>query len=295
MTDIKKPDLDWRHSVETIIGMGQYLTKLKEQHSRDDIARMMKIDYNLGSASIDRLVNVAKHPILSNPENFDKLPNGWGTLYELRLLPDEILIEKMRDGSLKNINKYKIWEMRGVKTKDGPHLGKNEGARVRVPDNTSLVAYVAAGMQREEEFENDIEAVARMLGIGAWTYRQVRAIVLLSRHPDLSNADSEMVHGLIDKINKTRNVQSYYLKAKPLIERIWGTSRNKKFTGKNHAKRVENYLNSIFILGMSAQKMADLERPYMSVEDTDKAIGDLSEIGTTVRKIAEALRRSKNE
>lgn len=290
-----KPGKDWRDEIETIIGMGKYLLKLRDTTSRDEIARMMKIDYDLGIASIDRLIKVAQHPILSNPENFDKLPPGWGTLNELRLLPDPLLLEGIKNNGLKNINKYKIWEMRGVKTKDGPRVGKNEGARVRVPENVTLVAYVSAGMQREEEFDGNLEAVARMLGIGAWTYRQVRAIVLLSRHPDLSNTDSEMVHGLIDKINKTRNVQSYYLKAKPLIEKIWGASRNKKFTGKNHAKRVENYLNSIFILGMSAQKMADLERPYMSVEDTDKAIIDLSEIGTIVRKVAETLRRSKNE
>jgi len=261
--------------------------------SRMDLAKKVYADYGISHSSIDKIIRISEHPILSNPAYTDKLPSSWALLYEMRFLPDELLLEKLKNDELRKASKYTVWDWRGVKTKI--REGYNDGNRVKVPDNVSLAAYVNAGMQREEEFGGDITAVAKSLGIGNLTYRSVRAIILLSRHPDLSETDSKLVESLIDKINKTRNVREYYLKAKPLIEKIWGASRNKKLTGKNHQKRVDAYLDSVFLLGMSAQKLSDMERPYMSVEDTDKIIGELSEAGTVIRKLAETLRRSKND
>jgi hypothetical protein len=283
----------WNESARSIIEMGRNLQQMSKELDRDALTKKVNADFGIAASSINKIIRIATHPILSNPVHTDKLPNSWALLYEMRFLPDEVLLEKLKNGELRKASKYKVWDWRGIKTK-GP-VGYNEGNRVKIPDNVTLAAYVSAGMQREVDFGNDIPAVAKNLGIGDLTYRNVRAIILLSRHPDLSNADSELVQSLIDKINKTRNVREYYLKAKPLIEKIWGSGRNKVFSGKVSQKRVEAYLNSVFLLGVSAQRLSDMDRPYMSIEDADKAINELSEAGTIIRKVAEAIRRSKND
>lgn len=291
----KIPD-EWNDTAKSIIDMGKHLAELKPTMSGEELARKVYADYGINHSSIDKIIRISQHPILSNPENADKLPNSWALLYEMRFLPDELLLEKLNNGELRKASKYTVWEWRGVKTKRlNPTVGKNEGSRVRVPDNISLVAYVNVGMQKEPEFNGDLVETAKCLGIGLTTYRQVRQIVLLSQHPSLSSADSELVQGLIDRINKTRNVREYYLKAKPLIERVWGGARGAKFTDKNSQKRVDAYLNAVFLVGISAQRLSDMERPYMSIEDTDKVIGELSDAGTIIRKLAETLRRSKND
>ncbi len=289
-------DGDWNESAASIIVMGKKLEEMRPTMGRQELGRKVFADYGIKDSSIDKIIKVAQHPILSNPEYADKLPASWAILYEMRFLPDEILLEKIANGGFKGATKYHIWEWRGVKTKRPEGWQpKNDGSRVKVPDNASLCAYVSAGMQREPEFNGDLIETARALGLGLATYRAVRQIILLSRHPDLTEADHEMVQTLIDKINKTRNVREYHQKAKPLIEKVWGVTRGKQLTGKLSSKRVEAYLNAVFIIGISAQRLADMDRPYMSIEDTDKVIGELSDAGTVIRKLAETLRRSKND
>lgn len=286
---------DWNESAASIVAMGKKLEELKITMSGQELAKKVYADFGISGSSIEKIIKISHHPILSNPEYADKLPPAWGTLYELRFVPDEILLEKLANGEMESVSKYRAWEWRGVKTKRLDAGAKNDGNRVRVPENVSLVAYVGLGMKKESEFDGNIEATAKCLGIGSATYRQVKQIILLSEHQDLSDNDKALVQSVIDKINKTRNVREYYLKVRPLIEKIWGVTRGAKTFDKLSAKRVEAYFNSVFLVGMSAQRLSDMERPYMSVEDTDKVIGELSDAGTIIRKLAETLRRSKHD
>jgi hypothetical protein len=43
---------------------------------------------------------IAKHPILSNVYRGKHLPPSWRTLYELTLIPDDILEAAMKDGRI---------------------------------------------------------------------------------------------------------------------------------------------------------------------------------------------------
>lgn len=276
-------------SVSSIIEMGRKFEELKPTLSHYDLGKKVFADFGINASSIEKIIKISHHPILSNPEYADKLPPSWALLYELRFLPDEMLLEKLANGGLVGVSKYQVWEWRGVKTKS-----KNAGNKIRVPDNVSLVAYVNLGMNKEKEFDGDVVATAECLGIGAQTYRMIKQVIILSQYPDLAKADQVLVQSLIDKINKTRNVREYYLKAKPLIEKIWGATQGQRFNEKLSSKRVESYLNSVFLIGMNAQRLIDQEIPYMSTEDVDRAIGELSEAGKLIRKTTENLRRTKH-
>lgn len=286
---------EWSNDVTSIIETGRKLKQMKKDYNNEELAKKVYAELGISIHSINKVISISEHPIISDPKNASRLPASWALLYEIKFLPDDLLLQKIKEDTLKGLTKYHVWELRGVKSKKKPTVSNHWGGKIKIPDHISLVAYVSAAMQREGEFDNNLEAVAKSLGIGVWTYRQIRQIILLSRFPDLSNSDSELVQSMIDKINKTRNIQEYYFRLRPLIEKVWGVTQGQRVTIKGTQKRVQKYLNSIFILGMTAQKMFDMDRPYMSIEDTDKAIGELSEAGTRIRKLAEALRRSKND
>ncbi len=289
-----KIEKDWQKDARSIIAMGKFLEHMRENSKRPDLAKKIYADYGIGESSISRLIKIAKHPVLSNPEYAEKLPPSWAILYELRFLPDDLLLEKIQDGSLQRASKYDVWALRGVKVqrKNGP--SKNKGSQVRVPAHLSVVDFVRSGMEKEDEFNGDIETAARHIGLGAQTYRMIRALIILSERPELSVTDKEKVLSLMEKVNRTRNVRKYFGEAKPLMDQIWGNQRNKKFTEKDSQKRVEAYLNSVFLIGMSSQRLLDQEIPYMSISDTDRTIGELAEAGKTIRKVAENLRRLKH-
>ena len=293
----EKPGRDWQNSVETIVQMGHYLNKLKEENQNVNRAKLAVTDFAIDDSAANKVGKIAEHPILSNPENFAKLPASWGKLYELRFLPDDFLKQKLEEDAVLDASKYTIWEWRGVKKRGAPTLGERNN-KVIIPDNVSLVAYVSAGMQKEQEFGGECgtaEEVAKILQIGVSTYRMIRSILILARRPELNPADRDLVHSVIDKINKTRNVRTHYEKVKPLIDKIWGSSQTKTLSNKLSQKRVDGYMNSVGILRDMCRAMYEREQPYLPSEDLDTAILDLTEASRIIRALAENLRRTKNE
>lgn len=277
--------------VKSIIGMGQFLARMKENFRGDELARKVYVDYGISESSINKLIRISKHPILSDPKNADRLPPSWAILYELRFLPDEMLKDKLNKDELRHINKYEVWKIRGVRAKAANKIS----ALAAIATNQNITDYVRSGMALEGDGDGEIERVASTLKIGKRTYRNVRALLLLSERPELGEADRQSVLNALEKINRTRNVRKYYDELRPLIDKIWGDSRNKKYTNESSQKRVEAYLNSIFIIGMNSQRLLDQEIPYMSIADTDRAITELAEASRVIRKTAENLRRSKHE
>jgi len=293
----EKPGKDWQNSVETIIQMGRFLNSLKEENPDVNRAKIAITDFAIDESSANKIGKIADHPILSDPNNFDKLPASWGKLYELRFLPDEILTQRLNEGGLKEATKYKIWELRGVKKRGGPS-GLEQRSQVQIPENVSLVAYISAGMEKENEFGGDCgdaEDVAKILQVGIATYRMIRSILILARRSDLNPKDRELVNSVIDKINKTRNVRPHYEKVKPLIDKIWGSSKSKVLSKKLSQKRVEGYMDSVAILRDTCRAMYEREQPYLPAEELDRAILDLIEASRIIRGLAENLRRTKHE
>lgn len=188
LTKIDAPIADWRGSVEGVITLGKFLTLKHKEMTLEEFKKFTRTEIELDENSAMKIMNIAKHPILSNPEHWERLPYGWGLLYELRFMSDAMLMEGIKSGAFIDITKYKIWEMRGVKRRA---QSSNEGRGVKVPPGIALVDYCRSGLAIERDTKEVPEIIAKKLGIGAQTYRMVRAIILLSERPELSdNADS---------------------------------------------------------------------------------------------------------
>ena len=97
----------WQKSVEGIIGVGRQLMAAKEACEHGEFARLFKGDANAVEKPVpfslntaERLMRVARHPVLSNSAHVQTLPQSWGTLYELSQLDDDTLAAGIKAGEI---------------------------------------------------------------------------------------------------------------------------------------------------------------------------------------------------
>ena len=70
-------------SVEAIIEVGRLLVKAKADLAHGEWGRLFEDDLvPFGQRTADRLMAIARHPVLSNSTHVSNLPPSWGTLYE---------------------------------------------------------------------------------------------------------------------------------------------------------------------------------------------------------------------
>jgi hypothetical protein len=98
---------EWRKSVEGIIGVGRQLIAAKESCEHGEFLRLFKgsddaigepLPFTVNTA--ERIMAVARHPVLSNSAHVQTLPQSWGTLYELTKVPDADLAEGIATGKI---------------------------------------------------------------------------------------------------------------------------------------------------------------------------------------------------
>lgn len=90
-------------SVEGFIEAGSWLTEAKEGKDRlphGEFLKMVEDDLKLDIRTAQRLMLIAKHPIISNAAHAPHLPPIWYTIYELTKVPDEGLMKAIEDGRI---------------------------------------------------------------------------------------------------------------------------------------------------------------------------------------------------
>jgi hypothetical protein len=92
---------NWQNAAESVIEIGRILNEHEDQ-----LDLLIEGRYVVRSAlpfshrTAQRLMAIARNPILSNATHVSRLPRSWGTLYELTRLSPEILEAKIEDGSI---------------------------------------------------------------------------------------------------------------------------------------------------------------------------------------------------
>jgi hypothetical protein len=97
---VAKINAAWQKSVESIIetglllieardalGYGQWGSMFATAPLTRGAGRLSTGKVNFSERTAQRLMTIAKHPVLSNPTHVSHLPASWGTLYELTTIP----------------------------------------------------------------------------------------------------------------------------------------------------------------------------------------------------------------
>src|SRR5262245_54632011 len=78
----------WQRSLRNVIKAGKWLLKAEvELKKRGEFTRMIELDLPFGERVAQRLMAIARHPVLSDPTHESGLPRSYITLYELSKLP----------------------------------------------------------------------------------------------------------------------------------------------------------------------------------------------------------------
>jgi Protein of unknown function (DUF3102) len=108
----------WQKGVEAILETGRLLIEAKAALKYGEFKSMvqLKLPFNPGTAQ--RLMAIARHPVISNAAHAPLLPPSWTTLYELTKLSPEALLPKIEDGSITpKTERRDVIAMRPVPTK----------------------------------------------------------------------------------------------------------------------------------------------------------------------------------
>jgi hypothetical protein len=88
-------------TVESIIQVGQDLVEAKSQLGHGEWGRMFEENLlPFGINSAQRLMAIARHPVLSKTEHVQLLPSSWGTLYQLSRVSGPKLKEALSNGTI---------------------------------------------------------------------------------------------------------------------------------------------------------------------------------------------------
>jgi hypothetical protein len=94
----KRIESAWQKSVESVVEVGKLVKQAKE---------LLGVSYSLletelpfSSTVATFLIKIAENPVLTNPNYFSKLPNGYNTLYYLSSVEPKELVKQIESGEI---------------------------------------------------------------------------------------------------------------------------------------------------------------------------------------------------
>jgi hypothetical protein len=88
----------WQKGVEAILETGRLLIEAKAALDHGQFKAMVQLKLPFTPRTAQRLMEIARNPVISNATHASLLPPSWMTLHELTKVPDEILVAKIKDG-----------------------------------------------------------------------------------------------------------------------------------------------------------------------------------------------------
>jgi hypothetical protein len=108
----------WQKGVEAILETGRLLIEAKAALNHGEFESVIQLKLPFDRRTAQRLMAIARHPVVSNAAHAPHLPPSWMTLYELTKLPPETLLPKIEDGSITpKTERRDVIAMRPVPTK----------------------------------------------------------------------------------------------------------------------------------------------------------------------------------
>jgi transposase len=162
---MKRNARDWKYfdkrltelrvnDIANIIERGRVLIEAKEELPHGSFEATVTRHFGMDVAQ--RLMKITRHSILSNADHDRHLPPSWQTLYELTKLPHDILLTKLKDGSIH------------------PKMERKDARALRdeIEGKAEIVAAIKANPDANQR------DAAKTLGISLGVYQRLRRRVL---------------------------------------------------------------------------------------------------------------------
>lgn len=90
----------WNKQVAAIIEVGKLLIRAKDELEYGQFTEMIGRRLPFGERTAQRLMKIAKHPLLSDPTLMSVLPPSWALLHRLTEFPERELQQILADGTI---------------------------------------------------------------------------------------------------------------------------------------------------------------------------------------------------
>ena len=96
---IVKIQTAWTKSVESILETARLLKQAKDDLSEIDYFDLSN-NLPFSPSTIEKLISISNNKQINNPSNLESLPPHWTTLYELSLLPENVVKDELKTGNI---------------------------------------------------------------------------------------------------------------------------------------------------------------------------------------------------
>jgi hypothetical protein len=154
----------WRKTAESFIEAGRILLDAKEGENRlphGEFLKMVEEDLACSPRTAQRLMEIARHPVLSNTAHGSHLPPSWRTQSELASLPPEIVEAKIKDGTINpKMQRKDAFGLRpggAVKAKQG--MTQLDRFKDKIAEKDGEIADLEERLTAAESDANDLQTV----------------------------------------------------------------------------------------------------------------------------------------
>jgi len=172
----------------------------------------------------------------------------------------------------------------GARAKEnGASNHKNyNGNRIGVPAGRTVADLCKEAIKAEEAGMSNEDA-AYSIGIGIKSYREARAIILLSERTDLSPEEAELTRKALEEMNETHRTSFAYKKISGLVERMWGKGAPRS---RRAAKlRTASFSHAMTIVMDACMAAPEIHVPLLSNEERASAVKQIEEAAANLRKL----------
>lgn len=263
----------WGKQVESIIETGRALIESKNDPGMEhgSFEMMIKTKLPFGHSTANKLMKIARNTVLTKSEHVPILPASWGAIYQLTLMPQEVLQEKIADGTI-NPNTSRRDVMRMIASIGQPTIrdeptekitSNRSGARINLPAGVSAEDHCRRGLDLASGGMSSTN-IAAELKVSPDTYSKMRDIVLLRDRQDLSADDSQIVADAVEEMNETQTVQRPYEKIKHIADRVWGENKKGGTREQAEARRLQSFEDGLSVITQACSCGENMDVPQLS-------------------------------
>jgi ParB/Sulfiredoxin domain len=167
----------------------------------------------------------------------------------------------------------------------GGRKGSNAGSRLKVPPGKTVSDIVHCGLAAERGDDLEIEAAAKLAGIGTQSYREARTIVLLGERTDLNKTDTAIAHRALQMLNTTCRSTAAYKLVRPIAAKVWGGGKGARRNAENEKRRIVAFEKAITIITEACASGERIPLPHLNSEQAANAMTHLNEAGRSLRRL----------
>jgi hypothetical protein len=149
--------------------------------------------------------------------------------------------------------------------------GSKRGSRIPVPIGETpeslfrkITVDIENGMTAEE--------ACAAAGVGAYTYRRARKIILLVANTNLSVSDRATVESAMHMMNKECVITHPYQMVADIAKRVWGKHHPRK---RAEGLRIEGFNGAIGALVQMCESLSTLDIPYIEAREAHASAVEL--------------------